>query len=158
MRNEPGSCAPSDQVATNNEGLTRRDALQVSAAGCAGAVLSSSIDISNSAFPTISQWRSVLGDEFTVLTKSFHEDLPGFRPVKIELVEATEFQNSGQDNEPLPKNVSAAPLSLCFKTVRRSNLESSTYKVRHPKLGTYNLFLKELRPDGDYRFFEVIIG
>ena len=131
MREEQDSCAPSDQVATNKEGLTRRDALQVSAAGCAGAVLSSSIDISNSMFPTISQWRSVLGDELTVLTKSFCEDSPEFRPVKIELVEATEFQNSGQGNDPLPKGVPAAPLSLCFKTVRRSALESSTYKIRH---------------------------
>jgi hypothetical protein len=150
------------EIQEGDGNITRRSALQISAAGCTGAIVASSIptQVFSPMQISIEQWRQLIGQEFVARQKSFEETPAEFRRVVLRLVEVEELTTKPQPGCDLPRHVPPHSISLCFQGQMRTQLPSATYDVEHEKIGTKRLFINEIQAgEGEHvRVFESILN
>ena len=142
--------------------ITRRSAIQISAVGCTGAVIASSVpaQLFSPRKISIEQWKRLIGQDLVILQKSFEETPSTFRPATLRLVVVLERKTKTQPGQDLPSHLPRQSISLCFRSDLRTQLPSATFDVRHEAIGTRQLFINEIRAvDGEHlRAFESILN
>lgn len=96
--------------------------------------------------------------EFTKLVGSRFTVSNAERTFTLELVDVRPLKNAG--DRARPKDVRRDPFSLLFVASNFNSLKAAIYKFQHDKLGTFEVFLSEVRvgDDSAMRHYEVIFN
>jgi hypothetical protein len=92
----------------------------------------------------------LVGDGFLVAR-------PAGKPMPLQLIEAIDLPYRNQDGSP-PDPSDRPPFSLLFRGVARPRLASRTYRVLHPQLGIFDLFLNPVDRPTDVSLYEAIFA
>jgi hypothetical protein len=96
---------------------------------------------------TLETFSRLVGDRFTLLV-----DAAGAEPLTVRLAEA---EAGGQPPGP---QAARPPFSLVFRSPAAPILAQRIYRLEHPTLGTFDLFLVPLQPDADGARYEAVFA
>ena len=95
---------------------------------------------------TVEAFQSHLGDGFRIRPRP-DTDIPA------ELIEARPLGGTGRSTGASRRRI---PFSLLFRTTHAAVLPQRIYEVAHDEMGSYDIFLVPVGPDGMGMVYEVI--
>ena len=97
---------------------------------------------------TVDVFQRRVGETFRIRARPEHE-------LEAELIEARAL-GGGPSRAPSDGSPRRAPFSLSFRTSLTAPLPQSIYEVAHDELGSYEIFLVPIGPDGKGMVYEAI--
>ena len=97
---------------------------------------------------TVDVFQPRVGDTFRIRPRPEHE-------LEAELIEARAL-GGGPSRAPSETSRRRTPFSLSFRTSLTAPLPQSIYEVAHDELGSYQIFLVPVGPDGKGMVYQAI--
>lgn len=91
------------------------------------------------------------------LTTGFTVDVDENEQVELELTEVTEVKATPK-GPGVPETIREDPFALLFKGPADKPLNQRIYKVTHPEVGEFALFMVPVGMDGDGRYYESVFN
>jgi hypothetical protein len=89
------------------------------------------------------------------LGETFRLGLDGGGDLELALIEATDLSQRGSPRGP---GAPRAPFSVVFRGPRETHLPQRIYRLRHDRLGAFELFLVPIGPDAVGMRYEAVFA
>ena len=139
--------------------MTRREAVaKVGAAASAAGVLLSAPNIAfgkgnfggKAMAMSHEDWQQLIGGEFNVIGHTFNDDDNKFaKKAKVKLVDVNDLSHSSDKLR--PRATRSSGFSLVFEAPKRTELQSVSHTINHPRLGTFDVMIHEVCVGNDHK-------